>query len=94
MTDEQSLINEAFEKYLGSSFSKEARQKVAEAHGEEIASKARDIYEEAMQAPVDWRTASIDTALPVLHDLLNGKYPWLSAGARKNLNYAFIMAWK
>ncbi len=94
MTDEQSLINEVFEKYLGSSFSKEARQKVAQAHGEEIASQVKVIYEDALHTPVDWRTASLDTALPVLHDLLNNKYPWLSAEARKNLNYAFIMAWK
>lgn len=94
MTDEQNLINEIFTKYLGSDLSVEARQKIAVAYGEEIVSKVIDIYSEAIDCPVDWRTATIDSALPILHDLLNRKYPWLNTEARKKINYAFIMTWK
>ena len=92
--DEQNMINQAFEKYLGSSLSKKARQNIVDRYGEDIASKEDAVYSDAMKAPVDWRTASVDNALDTLHDMLNSKYPWLSTEARKNINYAFIMAWK
>jgi hypothetical protein len=94
MTDEQNLINEIFEKYLGSDLSIEASQKIADVYGKEIASKVIDIYTDAIDCPVDWRTATIDSALPILHDLLNRKYTWLNAEARKKINYAFLMTWK
>jgi len=94
MTDEQNLINEIFERYLGSELSLKTRQEIERIYGESIASKVVAIYAEAINAPVDWRTATLDTALPTLQDLLSRKYPWLSAAARKNINYAFIMTWK
>jgi hypothetical protein len=94
MTDKHNLINEIFEKYLGSDLSIEARRKIVNVYGEEIVSKVIDIYTDAIDCPVDWRTATIDSALTLLHDLLNSKYPWLNAEARNKINYAFIMIWK
>jgi hypothetical protein len=91
---EQHIINEAFEKYLESYLSKEARQKIANHYGEEIASKAAAIYADAMNCSVDWRTATIDSALPVLSELLSRNYSWLSEQARLKIIGAFIMEWK
>jgi hypothetical protein len=81
MTDAQNLIIEA-------------RQEIADVYGEEIVSKVIDIYTDAIDCPVDWRTINGCSALPILHALLNSKYPWLNEEARKKINYAFIMTWK
>ena len=94
MTSEHDLINEVFENYLGSGLSSEVGRTIADAYGEETASKVHAIYTEAIHCPVDWQTATIDTALPVLHEFLENKYPWLSREARKKINFAFIMTWK
>lgn len=94
MVNDQTEINAAFENYLESYLSKEAREKIAARYGEEVAAKVKAIYDDALGCPVDWRTASIDTALPVLHELLSAKYSWLSSKARTNINSAFIMEWK
>ena len=91
---EEETLNEAFEKYLESTLSKESRQKLIKEYGDEIASEVNAIYQDAMQAPVDWKTATIDSALPILHELLQNKYPWLSSKARTKINYAFIMTGK
>jgi len=91
---EQDIINEIFETHLNSTFSKESKQQIANIYSVEIASKVIAIYSDAMNAPVDWKIATIDSALPILHELLDTKYPWLSAKARAKLNYAFIMTWK
>ena len=94
MPTEQETINEAFEKYLSPSLTRETRQKIAEEYGKSVASKINIIYDDVMNAPVDWRTATVDSALPILHGFLETNYPWLSPDARKKLNYAFIMTWK
>lgn len=94
MTDEQANINKAFENYLAPFLSQEAREQIAARYGEAVATKVKAIYDDALNCPVDWRTATIDTALPVLRALLTDKYPWLSRQARSNLINAFIMDWK
>ena len=94
MTDEQSLINEALENFLESALSKEVIQKISNHYGTAIALKVKAVYVDALNCPVDWQTETIDTALPVLHDLLNSKYPWLSKKARSKIKDAFITAWK
>ena len=94
MTDEQTKINEAFEKCLSSYLSKEAKKQISEIYGAKVAAEVTAIYDDALSAPVNWRTATIDSALPILHELLDRKYPWLSGLARQNINYSFIMEWK
>jgi hypothetical protein len=94
LTTEQDIINQAFEKYLESYLSKEARQKIADSYGEEIALKAAAVYTDAINCPVDWRTATIDSALPILSELLSRNYSWLSDKARLKIIGAFVMEWK
>jgi hypothetical protein len=92
--DEQNNINEAFEVFLQPYLNQEAQEKIAVRHGENIAAKVKAIYNDALNCPVDWSTATMDTALSAMHRLLDDKYQWLSAKARTNINYAFIMSWK
>lgn len=94
MTEEQAKINEAFEQFPGSSLSKEARQKIVENYGEEIAAQVEKIYQAALDVPVDWNTWTMDSALDAMHALLAREYPWLSQKSRTTLNFMFIMAWK
>jgi hypothetical protein len=94
MADEQAMINEAIETFLESYLSIEVREKVTDLYGKGIAARVKAIYDDALKCPVDWRTATIDTALPVLHELLTGKYPWLSGKAKSKIVWAFIMEWK
>jgi hypothetical protein len=94
MTDDQSKICESFETFLDPYLSEAARKRIAARYGEEIAAEVNAIYDDALNAPVDWRTADMNTALDVMHQLLNEKYPWLSAKARMKINYAFLMSWK
>ena len=94
MTDEQAKINAAFERFLESSLSKDAERKIADCYGEEIAARVGAIYKNPLNVPVDWRAATIDLALPVLHDFLRREYPWLSDQSRSNIDYAFVMSWK
>jgi hypothetical protein len=94
MADEQEIINEAFETFQESYLSKESHEKITALYGERIAARVKAIYEDALKCPVDWRTATIDTALPVLHELLTSKYPWLSGKARSKITGAFIVEWK
>ena len=91
---EQDRINAAFARSLRSSWSDETEREITQFFGAEIALKARLIYDDIMHCPVDWRVATIDTALPSLGDFLDANYPWLTTVARRNLNYAFIMTWK
>lgn len=93
MTKLQSDINEALEHCLGQYLSIEARQKIAGQYGEEVAAQVTALYEEALNCPVDWRTATMDDGLAVLGAVLD-KYPWLSKRARGSLVHTFIMAWK
>ena len=94
MTEEQANINAAFETFLDSYLPPAALDNIAARYGEETAAAVKAIYDDAMDTPVDWSTATIDTALPVLHEMLATKYPWLSPMARRKINTAFIMAWK
>jgi hypothetical protein len=92
--DEQSTINEALETCLGSYPSQRTREKIAAHYGEAIARKVESLCGDAISCPVDWRMATIDTALPALHELLTNKYPWLSDQVRVKIVSAFVMAWK
>jgi hypothetical protein len=94
MTDEQNIINEAFENYLQSSLDIETRERIAAQYGETIAAQSEFIYKDALNCPVDGRTATMDAELAALHRFLDEKYSWLSQKARMNINYAFIMCWK
>lgn len=94
MADERDSINAAFETCLQSYLSKEAREKIREHYGAAVAARVQAIYDDALGCPVDWRSATIDTALPVLHKFLDNKYPWLSSKARSQIVGAFIMEWK
>ncbi len=94
MVDEQAMINEAFENILQSYLSSAVKQKITARYGEAVAVKVQCIHDDALFCPVDWRTATMDTALPILLAFLTNKYPWLSDKAKSNINYAFIMAWK
>jgi hypothetical protein len=94
MTVVQNQINEAFEKYLQSYLSPETREKIAAYYGNEVAVGVQNIYHDALNCSVDWRTATMDSALLAMHQLLDSKYPWLSKKARTNINFAFIMSWK
>jgi len=94
MQDEHQKINEAFENFLESHLSTEAQAKIAKQYGEAVATEVRRIYDDALRCPVDWSTATMETALTALHEFLSSKYSWLSSKARSNINYAFIMAWK
>lgn len=94
MTQEQVYLNEIFEKYLGSYLSAESLQLITARYGESIASQSKKIYDELMHCPVDWRTATMDSALTILASEIARKYGWLSERAKRNLNYAYLMNWK
>ena len=97
MTDIQNKINQAFERFLlttNTYFSKKDLESIAVEYGAETAIQIKKIYDDAIDAPIDWRTATMDSALETMHDFLNREYPWLSQKARANINYAFIMTWK
>ena len=91
---EEDKINEALANCLGSSLSKEAEEKIRDLYGDEVLAKAMAIYKDALDCPMDWQTATMDSALPVLAEYLKTKYPWLTPEAKRALNYCFIMAWK
>lgn len=94
MNDEQDKINAAFERFLFAHLSKDARRQIVDSYGERVAAQVDLIFDAALDAPVDWRTATMDSALGVLHDFLDREYSWFSPEARTNINYAFIMTWK
>jgi hypothetical protein len=94
MTPEQSNICDALEKHLGSYLSKEASAVIRRDYGDVVLAGAEKVYREAIHCPVDWRTATMDTALAALSALLTERHPWLTAKARSSLVHAFIMAWK
>lgn len=92
---EQEQISRAIEECIGAYLSRECEQQIAERYGAEIAAQVRAIYDDAMGCPlVDWRKESMDSALSLLWEYMNGKYPWLSEKARTTLNFCYIMSWK
>ena len=94
MNDAQNKINLAFEKHLSSSLTKQNLADIQTEFGIDTAAQVKTIYSEALNAPVKWRTATMDSALDTMHRFLTENYPWLSDKARTKINYAFIMAWK
>lgn len=94
MSDTQTKINLAFEKHLSSHLSKQNLADILAEFDTEIAAQVQKIYSESLNVPVDWRTATMDSALDTMHQFLKDKYPWLSDETRTKINYAFIMAWK
>lgn len=91
---EEDKINEVLSKYLGSYFSREAEAQVRSIYGDEIAAKVRAVYNDALNCPVDWRTASMDSALALLASYLKSNHPWLTPEAKSALNSCYIMTWK
>ncbi len=91
---EQDRVNEAIAGCLVSDYSRDVERRLRETFGQEIAARVRAVYDDAMGCPVDWRTASMDEALAALHHFLGATYPWLTAEARRRLNFCFIMTWK
>lgn len=94
LVTEEAIISEVLAKHIGSYFSVDAENKVRDLYGEEVATRAKAIYNDALNCPVDWRSATMDSALLVLAQYLNTKYPWLTPEAKTSLNYCFIMTWK
>ena len=96
MTDsaEYDKINEAIVRFLHSSWSKETEGEIEQAYGVDVAVKVRTVYDEAIHCPVDWRTATMDSALDTLAEFLPARFPWLTPDAKTRLNYAYIMVWK
>ncbi|HEX8456162.1 MAG TPA: hypothetical protein VF656_02475 [Pyrinomonadaceae bacterium] len=91
---DEAKISEAIVRSVGSYLSAEAEREIAGLYGARVAARVRAVYDDALSCPVDWRAASMDDGLSVMHQFLDEKYPWLSAEARTRLNYCFIMAWK
>ncbi len=91
---ERSRINQALEQCLPSYLSAEAEQEIRQRFGDEIAQQVRAIYRDALDCPVDWSRATMDSALKLLAEHLHTHYPWLTEKARSALNYCFVMAWK
>lgn len=93
MTPEESQICLALENHLGSYLSKDNEAVIAQKYGEAVLRRVKAIYTQAIDSPVDWRTAKMDDALAILGGVLD-KLPWLTQKARGNLVHAFIMTWK
>ena len=92
---EQDRVSSAIEECIGSYLSRESEQQITERYGAEIAARVRAIYDDALECPlVDWRKESMDSALGLLCEYMNDRYPWLSKEARTKINYCYIMAWK
>lgn len=92
--EETAQINAALVQCVSSSLSREAEAEITRRFGAGTAAQVRAVYDAAMNCPVDWRTANMDTALDALHAFLREQYPWLSDEARTRLNYCYIMCWK
>jgi L-amino acid N-acyltransferase YncA len=67
---------------------------VAARHGPTALAAAKAILADAIDAPVDWRHASMDEALSVLSNLLGKRYPWLSVKARASIASAYMFTYK
>lgn len=92
--DANAQVGEAIVAHLGSHWSNETTQGIEAQFGADVAARAKVVYDDAMNCPVDWQTATMDDALDALHLFLHEKYSWLTPGARSRLNYSYIMAWK
>src|SRR3712207_6743260 len=90
--DDKAKINEAIVRCVGSYLSPDAEREIANLYGARVAAGVRAVYDDALDCPVDWRTATMDDGLSVMHRFLDESYAWLSDEARTRLNYCFIMA--
>jgi L-amino acid N-acyltransferase YncA len=63
-------------------------------HGASALAAAKALLSDAIDAPVDWRHASMDDALLVLANLLGKRYPWLTVKARAGVVGAYTFTWK
>jgi hypothetical protein len=79
---------------IGSWLSKDSEAAIAEKYGPLVRRWVRHIYDAELGCPVDWKTATMDSALDTMHVFLDERFPWLAGPARTKLNYCFIMAWK
>ena len=63
-------------------------------HGANALAATKALLAIAIDAPVDWRHASMDDALLVLANLLGKRYPWLTVKARAGVVGAYTFTWK
>lgn len=87
-------VNEAIARFVRTGWSKDLAAQIENVFGAECAQQARAVYDAAMNAPVDWETSDMNSALAVLADFMTVEFPWLSAPARTWLNYCYILVWK
>jgi hypothetical protein len=92
--DVNDQINEAIERCVRTGWSDEVAQEITTLHGADAAARARAVYKDAMNCPAAMGAPKMEDALDAMHAFLDERYPWLSPGARTNLNYCCIMAWK
>ncbi|MFT3742867.1 MAG: hypothetical protein QM785_01110 [Pyrinomonadaceae bacterium] len=90
------LVSEAIVKYVNGSFPRSVDADIEREFGAETARDVRDVYERAMDCPVDWNVPGMDmdAALGLLADFMTAEWPELSPAAKKWLNYSYIMCWK
>jgi hypothetical protein len=92
---EQQLLNGILETYLKGFWTQHERTAAEQEFGPILTRMATEVYDAAMSCPgVDWSRMSLDDGAARMQAFLNEQYPWLSPGARRNLNYAFYMCWK
>ncbi len=91
---EYGAISEAIVRFHTHLLLNRQKEEMEAIYGADIAAKVEMLSDEAMGCPVDWKTATMDSALDTMHAFLNAHYPWLSPEAKSQLNYCFIMCWK
>lgn len=87
-------VSAAFEQFLGSYLSREARQGIEAAFGPVVLERVQEVYHRCLGCPVDWSRQSMDDALPILAQTMDTEFPWLSKEARRNIIGAFVLEWK
>lgn len=87
-------ISEIIVRYLQSYWSVEVGRQIEEVYGHDLAVKAKAVYDEAIDCPIDWHKEDMNSALAIVSDFLQARFPWLTERAKTRLNYCFIMVWK
>lgn len=87
-------VSEAIVRFVDSFWTAEIEQEIEASYSREVAQATRYVYHETMDCPVDWNTENMDSALAVLAEFFDSRFPWLTPEARTRLNYRFMMTWK
>lgn len=89
-------VNAALESIKESYLSADVMSRLGAGFGSDIAAKVKEVYDAAMNCPVDWNRPgmNMDGALDILAEFMTREMPFLSQPSRTNLNYLYIMAWK